>query len=469
MRLLDIPASTDPELEMSAPPLNQEQAFALDLVKRGKNVFITGVAGTGKSFTIGRIVEWAEKNGKTIDVTASTGLAAFLLSGPCGKYCSTFHSWASIGLGKGRADKLARTVMAKVDVCDHLKKVDIVVVDEISMMNAEYMAKVDIVMKTVRKNMRAPFGGIQVVFCGDFGQLPPVRRDGAPLVYLFQHALWKETIDHCVLLHKVYRQEQEQFVDILSRVRDGEMTEDDMEVLRNTGPVEEVNGVRPTVLYSRNRDVDYMNHLELSRLPGESKVYRSKDIFKHPKLNQDFIKKKFSLPEALELKPGAQVMLLINYMPGAGLVNGSRGVVTELGTSRDFVRVMFANGQDVVVERHAQEVRDEKNVLLASRQQFPLRLAWSITIHKSQGSSIDRLIANMDGTFEKGQAYVALSRARSLEGLQVVGLEWHHIKTSEDVKEFMKNVKKEHDQTMKMFLFSSTSAGSPDAKRQKKE
>nr|BDC17065.1 DEAD-box helicase domain of Pif1 [Sicyoidochytrium minutum DNA virus] len=452
---------------MSNPPLNQEQAFALDLVKRGKNVFITGVAGTGKSFTVARIVEWAEKIGKKIDVTASTGLAAFLLSGPCKKYCSTFHSWAGIGLGKGNADKLARNMLSKVDVCAHLREVDIVVIDEISMMNAEYMAKVDVVMKAVRKNQRAPFGGIQIIFCGDFGQLPPVRRDGSAPIYLFEHPIWKDTVDHCILLKKVYRQEQEEFVDILTRMRDGETTEEDLKLLRETGPVEEINGVRPTVLYSRNRDVDYMNHLELSRLPGESKVYNANDIFKHPKANQEFVKKKFSLPETLELKPGAQVMLLTNYMPGAGLVNGSRGVVTELGKVRDFVRVMFANGQDVIVEKHTQEYRDENNALLASRQQFPLRLAWSITIHKSQGSSIDRLIANMDGTFETGQAYVALSRARTLDGLQVKGLERRHIKTSQKVKDFMTGVKNEHDQMMQMFAFSK--GGEPDAKRQKKE
>ena len=442
--------------------LNEKQQEALDLVKRGRNVFITGSAGVGKSMVIDHITHWCRENNKKIMVTATTGVAAANING------STLHSWAGIGLGKNTHAKMneaevereirkrAHYIKNKEESYSRYVDTDVLVIDEISMLDYEFMGKVDKIAKLLRKCGK-PFGGIQLIMTGDFFQLGPIQKERKTSKYLFEDDIWNVIVQDSIHLTEVYRQSSSEFIDMLHKIRIGNMDESIVTKIQGTMKNNLTNdlGIIPTILFCKNADVNAINLRGVDKLEGEEVKYKALDFFKDDAM-KELYKNSFTYHDSIVLKVGAQVMLVKNLDVKGKLVNGSRGVVTELieddpidcpgGT----VTVQFMDGKIRVIKPDTQDVKEEQMqrkgqvyqepVVIASRCQFPLKLAYALTVHKLQGLSIDYLHVDLKGAFSAGQAYVALSRATSFDTLKVTNFTSSCVKTSEQVKNFYNNI-----------------------------
>jgi ATP-dependent DNA helicase PIF1 len=436
--------------------LNEEQKRAVALVRKGENIFLTGPAGTGKSLTLEHIIKDAEELGEQVYVTATTGIAASHL-GSVSTSVRTFHSWAGIGLGKYPASSHAKFIRRNPVARERIVQTDLLIVDEVSMLDADFLAKVNDVVKIVRSKdpgtshlADKPFGGIQLVFTGDFGQLPPVQKNRPTPRFLFEDPLWSQLVNETVVLSRVYRQKDKSFVDLLTRLRNNTVTNEDVARIRATVNNDLGDGtIKPTVLFCRNMDVDRMNMQELQKLEGKAYTFKCSEFFMNEHAKKDF-GSGFNLPADLPLKVGAQVMLMKNDNPAAGLVNGSRGVVTAINLSGDnpdeldSIEVKFLNGEVRTYERHTQESKDESGAVVAWRKQFPFKLAWCMTVHKSQGMTIDLLEIDLRGAFEVAQAYVAISRGVGLDRMRVRNFTRECVKTSPTVLQFQHSIERVH-------------------------
>ena len=432
--------------------LNADQASAFGAVKSGRNIFLTGPAGSGKTFLIRRIQEWAESvAGKTIAITALTGCAALLLSNKA----KTLHSWAGIGLGKETADVLSSNITKNPHKKRRWKKTDILVIDEISMMTPELFEKLDIIGKRVRASTD-PFGGIQVVICGDFFQLPPVVKgisgETAPGRFAFESPVWRSAAMKPVVLSKIERQTDVAFQRLLNECRIGEPSAETIALLKSRQGLDwKSKFIRPTLLFSRNADVDTINEKNIAALGKALHPFEAKTVIdrsaEHPEVDMPSgeeverlvarLDNDANYASHLDLCVGAQVMLLINKDLEAGQVNGSRGVITEFTTEGHPV-VQFLHGAPVVVGPH-EWVSNECPHL--ARTQIPLRVAYAVTIHKSQGATLDCALIDIGtSTFEYGQAYVALSRVRNLDSLYIHTLSPAKIKAHPSVVRFYEHL-----------------------------
>ena len=410
--------------------LNADQSVAFQAVQSGKNIFLTGPAGSGKSFLVKRIMEWAAANGRAISVTALTGCAALLL----GK-AKTLHSWSGIGLGKESAETLIVNIMKKPKLKRAWKKTDILVIDEISMMTPELFEKLDLIGKRIRASEK-PWGGIQLVLCGDFFQLPPVTKgiSGEMLIpgrFAFESPVWKSAGLLPVVLNTIERQTDPAFQRLLNECRIGTPGPETLALLKSRQGLDwKTQLIRPTLLFSRNADVDAINEKNIAALKkplhiydAETKIERNPEDLEAEIPTGEYLERAENKLDNdanycahLELCLGAQVMLLINKDIEAGLVNGSRGVIVNFRTDKVPI-VQFLHGDPVAIERHRWTSNDSSAL---HREQIPLRVAYAITIHKSQGSTLDCALVDIgSSTFEFGQAYVALSRVRSLESLYI--------------------------------------------------
>lgn len=414
--------------------MNEQQQLAFNTVKTGKNVFLTGPAGSGKSYLIRAITEWGLSSGKKVATTALTGCAALLLSNKA----KTLHSWAGVGLGRESADVLAASILKNPTSKKRWKATTILIIDEISMMTPEFFEKLDVIGKRVRGSAAA-WGGIQLVLCGDFFQLPPVVRGMSgetvgPGRFAFESSAWKAAGLVSVVLTKIERQTDPDFQQLLNECRIGTPSAKSIELLKGRQGLDwKSHLIRPTLLFSRNADVDSINEKNVSALNQPLFKYDAKtDIRQDPVMPVDiptgellerFVSKldnDANYAPHLELCKGCQVMLLVNKDIEAGLVNGSRGVVT--GFRGDGIPIVqFLHGDPIPVDLHEWQSTDNPAVW---RMQIPLRVAYAITIHKSQGATLDCALIDIGkSTFEFGQAYVALSRVRDLSGLYVWNLD----------------------------------------------
>lgn len=415
--------------------MNTQQCAAFETVKSGKNIFLTGPAGSGKSYLIREITEWSASVGKKIGVTALTGCAALLLSNKA----KTLHSWAGVGLGRESADVLAASVLKNVTAKKRWKQTQILIIDEISMMTPDFFEKLDVIGKRVRGST-LPWGGIQLVLCGDFFQLPPVVRGisgehAGPGRFAFEAAAWKSAGLVSVVLTKIERQIDPEFQTLLNECRIGSPSAKSIDLLKSRQGLDwKSKLIRPTLLFSRNADVDVINEKNVVALAQPLRKYDAKtDIRPDPMMMRNDIPTGELLERYvgkldndanyaphLELCKGCQVMLLVNKDIEAGLVNGSRGVVVDFRGDGVPI-VQFLHGDPIVVDYHDWQSNDSPAVW---RLQIPLRVAYAITIHKSQGATLDCALIDIGkSTFECGQAYVALSRVRDLSGLYVWNLE----------------------------------------------
>jgi len=416
------------------PPLSKQQADVVALVlERKESIFFTGSAGTGKSRTLHEIIRLAPP--QTTRIVGLTGIAASALPG-----ASTLHSFAGIGLGKGPRSQILETVQNNFGKVRAWKNCRLLVVDEASMMSKALFELLEFIARKVR-GIEQPFGGLQLCLCGDFFQLPPVSRgsSGDESCFCFESNEWDNCVKRCVELTTVYRQRDASLLRLLSEVRFNCASAETLDLLRRLGrelPVDE--GILPTRLYPTNAAADRVNVSHLEKLDAESVVYGAKDTPPHLNAQLNALTLFAENGERLELKVGAQVMMLMNK---GTLVNGSRGRVARFEEPGEHNQgaeplpvVRWLNGLETVVARD--ELTRETPTGKMHRSQLPLKLCWAMTVHKAQGMSIDRLEVDLSHVFEKGQAYVALSRARTLEGLRVLGFNEKRFFTDQRVADF---------------------------------
>lgn len=437
---------------MASVKFNEDQLYALKTIEEGNNIFLTGPAGTGKSTIIKEIYRKANESEKNISVTAMTGCAALLLT----YGAKTIHSWAGIGLGKESKEVLAGMVMKNPKSKKRWKKTDILVIDEISMMTVDLLEKLDHIGKQVRADSK-PFGGIQLVLCGDYYQLPPICS-GRDCVFAFESKTWKNLELQTIELKIITRQTDIMFQKVLNEARIGELSEESIKILESRRGLDyKSKQIRPTVLFSTNKDVDIVNEKNIAALKRPLIPFDAKTISKT--LTEDEAKEDDSLiptGEILErvitkldsdavymsklcLCIGAQVMLLTNLDLSRGLANGSRGVIVGFRTGDNIPIVQFQTGDPVSIEYQSWFSPDYPKV---GRKQIPLRIAYAITIHKCQGATLDCALIDIGkNTFEYGQAYVALSRVRSLESLYIFNFDHRRVLAHPKVKEFYGSLK----------------------------
>lgn len=405
--------------------MNTEQTLAFEKVKSGVNVFLTGPAGCGKSFTLGKIIEWARSQGMSFGITASTGCAAYLIGG------RTIHSFLGIGLAKKSAKELADYLLRKKPhIVSRIKNLVLLILDEISMIDTELFQKISEVLSIVRKN-NSPFGGIQLLLSGDFCQIKPVQGK-----YCFLSEEWGRAKIHTITLETSMRHEKDDvFKMILNELRWGTCSKDTKAILKRCKKTIFPQDIAPTQLYSINVDVDDINSKKFEELLERG---AKKQIFKithSPTISPTASKtwaSSLKLPESVSLCEGAQVVLTWNVSQEEGLINGSRGIVTAITPHGPKVR--FMTGAEVLVKRV--QIFDEFDQ--ESWIGFmPLKLAYALTIHKSQGMTLDAVIVDLgDNIFEYGQAYTALSRVRNLASVRIVNLKASSFKTHPDVVKF---------------------------------
>lgn len=391
--------------------LSEGQKRIMAAVENGKNVFFTGPAGSGKSALINHI---REKLGAS--VTASTGMAASLIGGV------TIHSFTGIGINFNKSiDYIMGAVMNSDKALFNIKEAERLVIDEVSMLTGGMLDVIHEVFCRVRQSKEV-FGGVQMIICGDPFQLPPVTQDAKKTCYFFQAKVWRQAFeDDChFYLDRVFRQKDEEFLSMLRQVRNGKVTREVVAYFQ--GLERKITslppGIEPTTLYALNKDVDRINDEKIRRLPGEPVCFRSYDYFS--KKSGSHV---FRVPENLVLKLGAQVIILRN-IEELGVVNGTRGVVTNLDVSElGGIGVLTSSGSEVVIKRFTFEIKNSKGAIVASRSQFPLCPGYATTIHKSQGQTLGCMVVDLSGAFAMGQAYVALTRAENPLHLQVLGFE----------------------------------------------
>lgn len=401
--------------------MNPKQQSAFDTIVRGASVFLTGPAGTGKTVTISNVIQWGHDQSKKIGITSSTGISALLIGG------RTLHSYLGIGLGTKDPEELAKSVRYKnKNAYDRVRNVDILIIDEISMIDAVLFDKVSKFMAIVRGRPKEPFGGVQIVVSGDFCQLKSVDGDS----FCFASKVWKRMRLEVVQLTEIMRQSGDsEFIEMLTELRWGRCSKAILERLESLRATVFEGDIKPTTLYAKNVDVDAMNKREYDVLIGsgaESMTYKARMPSGASKIKTWLASNK--IQETLDLCIGAQVVLTYNLDPVAGFVNGSRGVVTELTAAGP--RVKFVNEQEIVVEPKKFACEDDQDVFVMA---IPLKLAWCITHHRSQGMTIDRLQVALADCFTWGQGYTALSRARSLESIKIINVKASSFQTHPDV------------------------------------
>ena len=409
------------------------QSQALKILLAGHNVFLTGSAGTGKTFLLNKFIEKAKKRKLKVSVTASSGIAATHLSG------RTVHSWSGMGIERDMDDKSIRKLFKKVDVWERIRETQVLIIDEISMLDAARLDLVDKICKTVRDPF-LPFGGIQIVLSGDFFQLPPVDPDGNSL-FAFDSDVWQEANTSVCYLDKQYRQDDFNFVNILNKIRGNQAGQKEMSLLKTRLHQLVDNVVKPTKLYTHNSNVDAINAYELSRIPGEEFVFEMTS--RGPLDMIQTLKKGCMAQEFLKLKTGALVMFIKNNFD-AGYVNGTLGTVIDFD-EEGYPLIETIKGDRIIAMPESWNIENDYEIIAQIRQ-IPLRLAWAITVHKSQGMSLDAAEIDLSKSFERGMGYVALSRVRSLRGIRLMGINELSLQVSPFIIEKDKEFRKLSDQ-----------------------
>ncbi|MEK7574911.1 MAG: helix-turn-helix domain-containing protein [Patescibacteria group bacterium] len=401
--------------------MTQDKAFSI--LKTGANVFLTGEPGSGKTHSINRYVEYLREHDIEPAITASTGIAATHIGG------MTIHSWSGIGIQKVLSEEDLDKMGTNERLTKRVSRSKVLIIDEISMLDALTLSAVDASCRTLRRN-QDPFGGLQVVFVGDFFQLPPVTRAGdRPSQFAFMSSAWEEARPIVCYLSEQHRQDDEEFISFLSSVRSGDI--DEGAHLALSARKIEPKGAEAhthTRLYSHNVDVDKVNSQKLGVLSTDLREFVMESI--GPERFILGLKKGCLSPEKLHLKIGARVMFTKNSFD-QGFVNGTLGEIESFSDSGSPI-VRTKRGSRIVVEKAEWSITDGSRTL-AKIIQIPLRLAWAITVHKSQGMTLDSAVIDLSGAFEYGQGYVALSRVRAFSGLFLLGYNQRALEVHPDI------------------------------------
>lgn len=387
--------------------MNQEKA--LHILRSGQNVFLTGSAGAGKTYVLNQYIQWCKKSGIPVAVTASTGIAASHLNG------ITIHSWCGMGIKDQLALRDLQTIATRNHVKKRVKNSAVLIIDEISMLHKNQLNSIDKILKYLRENEKS-FGGMQVILCGDFFQLPPIGspNESSKDKMAFMSEAWLGLQLNICYLTTQYRQSADELSNILNAIRDKSISDAHLHWLNESAESDIKNA---TMLYTHNVNVELENTKQLNALKGSKEKFKSSG--KGNKLLLENLRQTVLCPSDLELKVGAKVMFVKNNFDKE-VVNGTLGVVKDISES-GWPLVKCNNGVLVEAEPETWKVEDEDGKVLAQYEQVPLRLAYAITIHKSQGMTLDAAQIDLSQTFENGQGYVALSRLRNLKSLKLVG------------------------------------------------
>ncbi len=388
--------------------MTQNQTLAI--LDAGHSIFLTGPAGSGKTYVLNQFIKDARADGKSVAVTASTGLAATHLGG------NTIHSWSGIGI----ADELHKRHASDMSKSrqDQIIKADILIIDEVSMLHDYRLDMVDQICREVRGDS-APFGGLQVILSGDFYQLPPVnRQDSRQGNFVTNSEAWEELDPIICYLEEQHRQEDDELLEILTALRENDLRRRHAEKLMSRRAMRTPFDEPVTELYTKNINVDSVNQAKLQAMEGKIHEYEMESSGRKGAIES--LKKSCLAPETLQLKNGAFVMFVKNSAEKR-YVNGTLGTVVDFDNETDFPIVETKAGKRIEVKPDSWEMRDgEKKI--ATLVQLPLRLAWAITVHKSQGMTLDAAHVDLGNAFVPGMGYVALSRVRSLDTLTLGGL-----------------------------------------------
>jgi ATP-dependent DNA helicase PIF1 len=384
------------------------QERALEILKTGANVFLTGEPGAGKTYVINQYIAWLEAAGLKVAITASTGIAATHIGG------MTIHAWSGLGIRDQLSAYDLDYIASNEKVVKRAKAAHVLVIDEISMLDGKVLDMVDQILRTVRQKGEA-FGGMQVIFVGDFFQLPPVTRNGGMMRYAFESHAWERLKPLICYITEQYRQEDELLLGLLGSIRRNQIEEDHYTLLQEQTSIA-YEHLEPTRLYTHNADVDAVNAAKLAELAGPGRVYKMSGMGRKP-LVEGLMKNCLS-PEVLTLKEDAMVMCTKNNFE-AGYVNGTLGRIIRFEEGNPVIET--TDGTTITIKPVTWEIVEDKKIL-ASIEQLPLRLAWAITVHKSQGMSLDAAEIDLSKAFVYGQGYVALSRVRSLAGMKILGM-----------------------------------------------
>lgn len=397
------------------------QGLALEIMLSGESVLLTGPAGAGKTFVLNQFIRIAKSEGKHVSVTATTGLAATHLGG------TTIHSWAGIGVSDELSSRFADHISkGRRDI---IEKTNVLIVDEISMLHDFRLDMVDEVCRLVRKQPDTPFGGIQLVMSGDFFQLPPINRgDSRAGGFVVNSKVWQELDPTICYLAEQHRQDDEALLDILNALRAGDIRRHHAETL--LARVEQQPGEDSvlTELHTVNLDVDRLNEAKLDELEGDELRYGQTTTGSDNYVEN--LQRSVLAPSELRLKKGALVMAVKNSLDRK-YANGSLGIIFDFDPVTEYPIVEFKNGRTVLMQPDTWELRDGDKKR-ASITQIPLRLAWAITVHKSQGMTLDAARIDLRKAFVEGMGYVALSRVKNLENLYLSGINRMALTISED-------------------------------------
>lgn len=422
------------------------QKQALDLLKTGRNIFVTGPAGSGKTHLINSYIDFLRKNEVDIGITASTGIAATHIGG------ITIHSWAGIGVSSYLSDSDIEGMFEKSYLKKRFERVKVLIIDEISMLHHFRLDLVDQVLRSL-KGVNDSFGGVQIVLCGDFFQLPPVSRFGDESHFVYRAESWRDAGFTICYLEEQFRQQNDKITRILNEIREGNVSKESREILQSRFNKRTTN-IEPTKLYTHNENVDTINRNELDNIKGyDEEVYAMET--RGNEFIVDSLKKSCLAQEVLTLKVGARVMCIKNNFD-EGYVNGTLGVVVSCSKNTDPV-IRLANGRQVTIEKASWKIEENEKVK-AELIQYPLRLAWAITVHKSQGMSLDAVEVDLSKSFEPGMGYVALSRVRSLDGLTILGLNEQALEVNQDVLQYDQRLRQESKKAEETLLLTGHEA-----------
>jgi ATP-dependent exoDNAse (exonuclease V) alpha subunit len=428
-----------------------KQKEALDILKSGYNVFLPGAPGSGKTFLLNKYIEYLIKNNISVSITASTGIAATHMGGV------TLHSWSGLGIKDSLDIQEVKRICEKSYIRKKIKNANVLIIDEISMIKPSQFEAVNKICQFVRRNIR-PFGGLQIVCSGDFFQLPPVDRDVSPAnaketKFVNESEVWKEMEMKICYLDEQHRTKDKELYKILNYIRENKVEESKKLLFKakNQTCLPTGRDLKKvfTKLYTHNIDVDSINYSELSKIKGKEYSYQM--TLRGNLIVADILKKSCLAPEKLILKEGAEVMFIKNNFE-VGYVNGTQGKIIGFGAS-DLPIVRTEDGQKITVKYSDWSIEEEK-ATVAGISQIPLRLAWAITVHKSQGMNLNSAEMDLSKCFLEGMGYVALSRLKTLKGLKLMGI--NHLafcvnpKALEIDKEFKKMSKKASEEFKKV-------------------
>lgn len=412
------------------------QSTALSILKLGHVTFLTGAAGSGKSYVLREYISYLRKHGIGYAVTASTGIASTHING------TTIHSWSGVGIKERISAYELDAIEEKPNLYKRWNNTDVLIIDEVSMLHASFIDMLDKVAKHIRRDEK-PFGGMQVVFTGDFFQLPPIVKHGSSngdgKVFAFQSTSWKEAKPVVCYLSEQFRQDDTQLSSLLNAIRVGEIDDDHYEMLKSKTTVPHIGDhIR---LYTHNENVDEINREAFLKIKGDARTYQM--ITRGKAALVASLKNNCLADEILQLKIGAKVICIKNAQDKS-YVNGSMGKVISFDNEGGPV-IELVSGRKVTIKADSWKI-EEDGKIKAELTQLPIKLAWAITVHKSQGMTLDKAEIDLSRAFASGQGYVALSRLTALEGLYLKGFNPQALMISEEVREMDKTFRTKSEQ-----------------------